>query len=44
MYGMVESIKVSIGDERNDVLKPEESVAVIDCKPTTRSRDISGSR
>ena len=33
-----------MGDESIDVLEPEESIAVIDCRPTTRSRDISGPR
>ena len=44
IYGKVESIKVSIVDDSNDAAEPLACVEVIDCKPTTRSREISGAR
>ena len=44
IYGNVESIKVRIGDGSNDVVEPFASLAVMDCRPTTISREISGAR
>lgn len=44
MNGQVESINVSIGDgsRRND--EPVEFREVMDCRPTTRSREMSPAR
>jgi len=45
--GVVESIKVSIGEGSNGFNcsnDPFIDVEVIDCSPTTRSREISGAK
>ena len=44
IYGNVESMNVSIGDGSNDVVEPFASLAVMDCRPTTISREMSGAR
>ena len=37
-------MNVSIGDGSNDVVEPFASLAVMDCRPTTISREMSGAR
>ena len=44
MKGKVESMNVRIGFGSKGVTAPSASVDVIDCRPTTRSREISGAR
>ena len=44
MYGIVESMKVQIGFDRSNTAEPFAYVAVIDCRPTIRSRETSGAR
>ena len=44
IYGNVESMNVNIGEGSNDVVEPFASLAVMDCRPTTISREISGAR
>ncbi len=42
MNGRVESMKVEIGFGSKDIAAPSASVEVIACRPTTRSREMSG--
>ena len=42
MKGKVESIKVRMGVGSKEIVEPFAAVEVMDCKPTTRSLDISG--
>ena len=44
MEGTVESIKVSIVDDSKDTAEPLALVEVIDSKPTTKSREMSGAK
>lgn len=44
IYGNVESMNVRMGDGSNDVVEPFASLAVMDCRPTTISREMSGAR
>lgn len=42
MKEKVESIKVRIGVGSKEIVEPFAAVEVMDCKPTTRSLDMSG--
>lgn len=44
ILGIVEEIDASIVDDSNDTAEPLAPVKVSDCKPTTRSREMSGAR
>lgn len=44
MKGKVESMKVQIGFGNNECVEPFAAVDIIDCRPTTKSREISGAR
>lgn len=44
MKGKVESMKVWIEFGSKEIVEPFAAVEVIDCRPTTRSREESGAR
>ena len=44
MNGKVESMKVWIEFGSKDIAEPFAAVEVIDCRPTTRSLEMSGAR
>ena len=44
MKGKVESMKVKIGLGSKDTVAPSASVEATDCRPTSKSREMSGPR